>query len=126
MTFLLLLPTILASLIMAAHFLRAAGDPRIQGASLLILLDYVLLILALALPLLLLIPARLVRRIMQVYLTLAALDLLWTGYDIVQQRRASGDPDVVAPGVIMACVAAFCLLAATLYQTPRLKARYAR
>lgn len=124
MTFLLLLPTFLCALIMAAHFLRDFTFQAAAGAPWAARWDLFMVALSLLLPCLLMFRRFVVLRALQLMLVLGAIDLLFTGYDIVQQRLAQHNPDVLPPGIIMAANAAFFLLAAGLLQAARLKAHY--
>ena len=110
MTFLFLMPTVVALLTLAAHFARYSFYP-------------LSLVLVLMLGLLL-IPRRWVSRTMQVVLCLAVLEWTTVLYDVAQQRAMDGR-DARKSGVILGGTAAFTLLAAALYQTPRLRRRYA-
>jgi len=124
MTALLLLPTILGALVMAAHFLRDGALQASMGAGFAAGWDLFMTGMCLVLPWLLLVRRRAVMRLMQLLLALAAVDLALAGYDIVRMRMAEGNPDVIPPGIIMGATAGSCLVAAGLYQTRRLKARY--
>ena len=110
MTFLLLTPTVLALLTLAAHFARYGYYP----------LSFVL-VMTLGL---LIIPRRWVARTMQIVLCVAALEWTTVLYDVAQQRAMDGR-DSRKSGFILGGTAAFTLLAAALYQTPRLRRRYA-
>lgn len=110
MTALLLLPAVLATLVLAAHFVRAGN------------VGFVLLLLAL----LALLPLRRpwVRRLAQGMLTLGAVEWVATLVRSLNARMAVGEPfgRMVA---ILGGVALFTLLAAVLFETRRLRARYA-
>ncbi len=110
MTFLLLTPTVLALLTLAAHFARYSFYP----------LSFVLVMLTG----LLFIPRRWVARTMQIVLCFAVLEWTTVLYDVAQQRAMDGR-DSRTSGFILGGTAAFTMLAAALYQTPRLRRRYA-
>lgn len=111
MTFLLLVPTILAMVTLAAHYARYGF----------LSLAFVL-VASLAL---LFFPKRWVARTMQVILVLAAIEWVTVLYDVASERAMDGR-DSRKSGIILGGTAAFTLAAALLYQTPRLKKRYAR
>lgn len=110
MTFLLLAPTIIALITLAAHFARYSLYP-LSGA-------------LVALLALLLIPRRWVARTMQLVLLVAALEWVTVLYDVAQERAMDGR-DARKSGIILGGTALFTLAAAALYQTPRLRKRYA-
>ncbi len=109
MTFLLLLPTILAILTLGGHFLRYGFYPAT-------------ILLVLLLPLLV-IDRRWVARLMQVVLCIAALEWFGVMSDVVKQRAMEGRSGTRS-AIILGGTALFTLAAAGLYQTPRLKRRY--
>jgi hypothetical protein len=109
MTFLLVLPTILALLTLGAHYLRYGLVPM---ALLLVVLGSLLLI-----------DKRWVARLMQGVLLLAALEWILVLRSVIQERVVDGRPYRKSV-FILGGTAAFTLLAAGLYQTPRLKRRY--
>ncbi len=110
MTFVLLLPTILAMLTLGAHYARYGLYP----------LTFALI----AMLGMLFIRRRWVARVMQVALCIAALEWGTVLYDVARERAADGR-DSRKSGVILGGTALFTLLAAGLYQTPRLRRRYA-
>lgn len=110
MTFLLVLPTILALLTLAGHFLRYGLYP--------------LTVVLVALLPLLLVERRWVARVMQVVLLIAALEWVTVLKDIATERAMDGR-DSRKSGIILGGTALFTLGAAVLYQTPRLRRRYA-
>lgn len=110
MTLLFLLPTVLAMCTLAAHYARYGF----------LALAFVL-VASLAL---LLFPKRWVARTMQVILVLAAIEWVTVLYDVASERAMDGR-DSRKSGFILGGTAAFTLAAAALYQTPRLKRRYA-
>jgi hypothetical protein len=106
MTTLLLLPTILSFWILAAHFLR-------QG-------NLVLVAACAILPAALLLRRRWILRSLQLFLALACVLWLLTAWDLMQQRMANYEP-FLRMALILGGVGAFCLLAAALLQTSRIK-----
>lgn len=110
MTFLFLLPTILAILTLGGHFLRYGLYPAT-----IIFVGF--------LPLLL-IKERWVARTMQVVLVIAAIEWIGVLNDVTKEREMEGRSPVKSV-FILGGTSAFTLLAAALYQTPRLKRRYA-
>ena len=108
-TFLLVLPAILSFLVLAAHFLREW--------------NFVLVGLSLLMPLLLLIKTRYTLRAMQLLMMLAAAEWGFTAMGVVRERIALHEPFLRA-GAIFAGVGGFCVLAAALSQTRRLKRCY--
>jgi hypothetical protein len=111
MTFILLLPTIVSFLVLAAHFLR--------GGSLL------LVVASLALSLLLLVRRSWAVKTTQVVLILAAIEWVFTAQAVIQ-ARIEEDRDWHRSAIILLSVAAFNLFAAALFQTRTLRTRYAR
>ena len=109
MTLLLTLPAVLSLIVLGAHFYRAG--------------DWPITLLCLALTGLLALPRAWVARVVQVALVLGAAEWIWTAVDFVQQRMSLGAP-WMRLALILGAVAAFALLAAALFQTRRLKARY--
>ncbi len=109
MTFLLLLPTVLAVITLAAHYARYGF----------LALAFVL-VSSLAL---LFFPRRWVARTMQVLLVFATIEWVTVLYDVASERAMDGR-DSRKSGIILGGTAAFTLAAAALYQTPRLKRRY--
>ena len=110
MTFVLLLPTILSFLVLAAHFLR--------GGSLMLVLA------CLALCGLLALRRWWVVRVAQVVLILAAVEWVFTAQAIIESRVEEGG-NGLRPAIILLAVAAFNLLALALLQTRTLRVRYA-
>ncbi len=109
-TFLLVLPTILALLTLGAHYMRYSLYP-------------LTLLLVLLIPLLL-IERRWVARVMQVVLLVAAVEWVSVLRDVATERAMDGR-DSRKSGIILGATALFTLGAAVLYQTPRLRRRYA-
>lgn len=109
MTFLLVLPTVLALLTLGSHYFRYGLYPL--SAVLVALLP------------LLLIKRRWVARLMQVVLCVAALEWVTVLNDIVKERLMEGQ-DYQKSVFILGGTALFTLIAAVLYQTPRLKRHY--
>lgn len=109
MTLLLLLPAILSFLALAAHWLHAGSQ--------------LLALVSVAICFLLLVPQRWVARVAQVVLILTSVVWGLTTYDIAQERIAD-QQDWIRAAVILLSVGAFSLLAAGLFQTRRLRARY--
>ncbi|MBL0169493.1 MAG: hypothetical protein IPP90_02030 [Gemmatimonadaceae bacterium] len=109
MTFLLVLPTILALLTLGAHFARYGLYP--------------LTALLVALLPLLFIGRRWVARVMQVVLCIAAVEWVAVLNDLVTERVMEGQ-DYRKSVFILGGTALFTLAAALLYQTPRLRRRY--
>lgn len=105
----LLLAPVLALLLLAAHFHRAAAWP------------WLLATLAL-LPLLALRRAW-VPRVLQVALLAGAAEWVWTAALLAQQRLALGQP-WLRMVLILTAVAGLTLAAALVFRSPRLKARY--
>jgi hypothetical protein len=109
MTFLLVLPTILAILTLGGHFLRYGLYPAT-----IIFVGF--------LPLLV-IDRRWVARTMQVVLVIAAIEWIGVLNDVTKEREMEGRSPVKSV-FILGGTAAFTLFAAALYQTPRLKRRF--
>jgi len=110
MVFFLLLPAILCFLVLGAHFMHIGN--------LLLVLPCVVLCF------LLLIRKRWVLRLSQVVLILTALEWIRTTYADVQDRIAADQP-YTRLAIILLSVAAVNLLAAALFQTRRLRNRFA-
>jgi hypothetical protein len=108
-TFFLVLPTILALLTLGGHFLRYGLYP-------------VTILLVGLLPLLM-IDRRWVARLMQVVLLIAAVEWIGVLKDVTREKVMEGRSPVKSV-FILGGTAAFTLLAAGLYQTPRLRRRY--
>lgn len=109
MTFVLLLPTVLSLLLLAAHFLRSAN---------VVLVSVCLLFLVL-----LFIRRAWSARTMQAILLLAAIEWFFTAYAIAQKNQEEGRPWLRA-AVIVISVAILNLVSAALFRTRRLKSRY--
>ena len=109
MNFLLTLPAVLSLIVLGAHFYRAGQWP--------------LTLLCAGLLALLAVPRAWAARAVQIALVLGAVEWVWTTVGFVQQRMALGAP-WTRLAIILGAVAAFALLAAALFQTRRLKARY--
>jgi hypothetical protein len=109
MTFVLLLPTILAILTLGGHFLRYGLYPAT--------------IVLVGLLFLLMIDRRWAARTMQVVLVIAAVEWIGVLNDVVKEREMEGRSPVKSV-FILGGTAAFTLFAAALYQTPRLKRRF--
>ncbi|MDZ7265644.1 MAG: 4Fe-4S binding protein [candidate division KSB1 bacterium] len=109
MNFIILLPVIISSLLMAAHFSRAEQ----HGVAIVFLL----------LPFLLLIKRRWVAIIFQVLLLLAAVEWMQTTLRIVHLRQALGQPWLRLV-IILGSVALFTALAALVFESKSLKQRF--
>ena len=109
MTFVLLLPTVLSLLLLAAHFLRSANLAMVSTCLLFLVLLFI--------------KRSWLARTMQVVLILAALEWLFTACIIAQQRQEEGRPWLRA-AVIVISVAGLNLVSAMLFQTRRLARRY--
>ena len=109
MTFLLHLPAALSLLLLGAHFLRVDA--------------MVLVAVCLALCGLLLVARPWAARVVQAALVLGALEWLRTLTVLAMQRQHAGIP-WLRMAVILGVVAALALLAAWLFQTPRLAQRF--
>lgn len=113
LTVLYLLPTVLSMLVLGAHLLRLSvplGAAVIFVAGLLGLLA---------------VPRRWAARVVQVVLVLGALEWLRTLLALVETRQQTGQP-YVRLVVILGVVIAVSLAAALLFETPRLRRRFAR
>ena len=111
MTFLLILPTILALLTIGAHYMRYGLYPLTA-------------ILVALLPLLF-IGRRWVARLMQIVLVIAAIEWVTVLNDIITERVMEGQPYQKSV-FILGGTALFTLCAAGLFQTPRLRQRYGK
>lgn len=111
MAFLLLVPTLLSLLVFCAHLLRNG---------LLIAVPLVL-----ASPLLLFVRHGLVARLFQLGLVFIAVNWVLAAVLIADERIEAGRA-WVRMAVILGGVALFALLAAALFETPRLQRRYPR
>ncbi len=110
MTLVLLVPAVLAQWLIGAHFLRYGH-----------LLPTAI---CLALPGLLLIPRRWAAIATQVILLLGAAEWIRTTVGIARDRIAAGEP-WTRMAVILSAVTLFTIGAALLFQTRRLRRRYA-
>jgi hypothetical protein len=108
-TFLRIIPLLMASLILGAHFLR---DGFI-----------VLVVVCVLLPLLLLIRRRWVLYLLQGYMVVGAIVWAQTTYSLVQARVAAGEA-WTRMLLILGAVTLFTLWAGFLLRSPRLKERY--
>jgi hypothetical protein len=109
MTFLLVLPTIIAFLTLGGHFLRYGLYPAT--------------ILLVGLLPLLVIDRRWVARLMQIVLIIATIEWLGVLSDVTREKTMEGRSPVKSL-FIHGGTAVFTLAAAGLYQTPRLRKRY--
>ena len=102
-------PIVLASILMAAHFLRS--------------FDLLPMIVSLLTPWLLLIKRRWSLLTVQLLTIPAAAIWLWTLYDIIQQRIFE-QRSWMASAIILGVVTAFTLLAGWLLNSPKIKEQY--
>ena len=109
MTALLLVPTILSLLLLAAHFGRAGQPP--------------LLWLSLAVAALVFVPRRWAAWLLQTVLLFGAVEWVRTTVVLVTMRQAMGLPSGRL-AIILGAVALLSVLAAALYQRPRLRRRF--
>jgi hypothetical protein len=109
MTLLLHLPAALSLLLLGAHFLRDDAMALVAAC--------------LALCGLLLVARPWAARVLQAALVLGALEWLRTLTVIALQRQHAGAP-WLRMAMILGAVAALALVAAWLFQTPRLRRRY--
>jgi hypothetical protein len=109
MTFLRLLPAILSSLVLAAHFLR---NGQILGV-----------MIFLAAPWVLLIRESWAARLVQILLLLGSLEWIRTMAGLMEERKSQGEP-WIRMAAILTGVALFTLISALLFQGKRLKERY--
>jgi hypothetical protein len=109
MTFLFVLPTILAIVTLGVHFLRYGFYP-------------VTILLVGLLPLLM-IDRRWVARLMQLVLIIAAIEWIGVLNDVTRDKAMEGRSPVKSV-FILGGTALFTLAAAGLYHTPRLRHRY--
>jgi hypothetical protein len=109
MSMLLLFPVIFSCLLLAAHFLHAGLFP--------------LILLALAMPPLLLVRRRWVARLVQIFLVLGALEWMRTMGELVQQRQENQLP-WTRLAIILSTVALFTLASVATFGAPRLRLRY--
>ena len=110
MTALLLTPVVLSILVLAAHFLR---DGQV-----------VLVVLVLSLLMLLPVPRRWVARVFQLVLLVAAAEWVRTLLELRELRSALGQP-YGRMTVILLAVALLTAASALVFETPRLRRRYA-
>ena len=109
MIFLQLLPIILSYLLMAAHLFRGQ--------------HYILVALAVLMPLLLLVSRRWAARVIQLGLVISAAEWLRTIALLTQQRMASGQP-YLRMGLILGAVAIFTIGSAFAFYWPAIIRRY--
>lgn len=105
----LLVPAVLSSLLLAAHFLRYW--------------DFFLVLPFVWLPLVLLVRRAWAARIVQTAMVFAALIWARSTWVLAHERQADGEPWVRLV-VILGAVASLALVAAALFETPRLRRRY--
>ena len=104
-----IVPLILASLLLAAHFLRASNWP--------------LVLVSLLVPLLLLVRKQWSLNALELLTCIGAGIWLYTGIGLVEQRLAAGAP-WVRLALIMAAVAAFTLWAARLLNSEAVRKKF--
>ena len=109
MNMLRLLPVIISSLLLGAHFLRL-GQP-------------LLVVLSLLLPLILLFRKYWAARLMQFYLILGAVEWVRTLFFLVAERRTTGQPWSRLV-IIMGLVALFTVCSTLVFRFSSLKMRY--
>ncbi len=109
MNFLRLLPVILSSLVIGAHFMRAGLGPLVA--------------LSLLVPFLLLFRERWVARVVQCFLVLAALEWVRTALVLVAERQQSGRPWTRLV-VILGFVTAFTAVSPLVFCCRSLATRY--
>jgi hypothetical protein len=107
--FVLLIPTLLSVLVLAAHFFRGGHTA--------------LMLICLASPMLLLIRRRWATRLLQVVMMLGALEWVRTTWQI-QAVRVEEGWDWQRMAAILLCVAAFTLLSGLVYFLPPLRRHY--
>jgi hypothetical protein len=107
--FLLLTPAGLSALVLGAHFLRRG--------------QFVLVVAAPALVVLLFVRRAWAARVVQVALLAAALEWLRTLAVLLPARRAAGEPGLRLV-VILGAVALVAVAGAVLFETPRLRDRF--
>jgi hypothetical protein len=103
------IPVVLSLVILGAHFMRYGNSIGVIGALLLIAL--------------LIVRQPWVARLMQVVLTLGALEWVRTLYELAQVRAALGQP-FTRMMIILGIVAAVTFCSALLFQSPALKKVY--
>lgn len=109
MNFLRLLPVIVSSLVLAAHFMRAGAGPLV-GLSVLV-------------PFVLLVRERWAARVVQCFLVLGVLEWVRTTVVLVAERREAGD-DWTRLVIILGSVALFTGASALVFQCRALATRY--
>ncbi|MHB0968999.1 MAG: hypothetical protein ACYC7A_14665 [Thermoanaerobaculia bacterium] len=109
MNFVRLLPVILSSWLLGAHFLRSWNTPVVA--------------LFVLLPLLLFVRRPWVARVFQVVLLLGALEWVWTTIEFTRIRMAVGEP-WVRMVVILGVVALFTAASALVFRSRGLRQRY--
>ena len=109
MTFLLLIPTLLSALLLAAHFFRN-GEP-------------ILVLLSCAAPLLLLLRRTWATRLLQLLLSVGAVEWLRTIVQIAAVRQDEGR-DWHRMAIILGSVAGFTAASAVVYFLPPLRRHY--
>ena len=103
------IPVILSFLLAAAHFFRAGQTAGV--------------VVALALPLLLLVPRRWAAIALQAALLLATAEWVMTLAWMVRERQALGEP-TARLSVILAAVAIFTAASAAVFFIPAMRSRY--
>jgi hypothetical protein len=109
MNFLRLLPVFISFLLMAAHFLRAG--------------QMVFAVVLLSLLLLLLLRKAWVPRVMTLVLILAAVEWLYTIFNVAQMRISLGMP-WMRMAIILGVVALFTALSSLVFRSEALRARF--
>ncbi|MHC4247683.1 MAG: hypothetical protein ACYS9X_01005 [Planctomycetota bacterium] len=109
MNFLKLLPAILSSLVLGAHFMRAGSG--------------FFLLLSLLMPFLLLVRERWAARVVQFFLIAGALEWLRTTLVLVAERREAGE-DWMRMVIILGSVTAFTGASAFVFRCRSLAERY--
>jgi len=104
-----ILPVVLSSIVLAAHFLRSS--------------DIALVVLCLALLALLFFPRRWTARTVQAALVLGTLEWVRTLVLIVQERMAYGTP-YTRTAIILGAVAVFTLASTLVFRIRALRKRY--
>ena len=109
MIFVRLLPVLLSSLLLAAHFSRGDNTP--------------LVVLSLVFPLILLVRKHWVVPTVQVLLVLGGLEWIRRVVELAGQREALGQP-WTRMAVILGAVSAFTMASALVFRSAALKQRY--
>ncbi len=109
MSILLLIPTVLSLLVLAAHFLRSGSLPLVAISLLMIGLVFV--------------KRAWAARTLQVVLVLAALEWVFATLNLIQERQAEGR-DWARGAMILIIVALVNVFAAFLYRSSTLAKRY--